>query len=186
MSRYSTALSPLTEAAWLMAMQEHTGPEDGFAGTFKAKAKAMNLWEYARCIHEATPGNFKVAAGISVRCSKRSPNRVANLQLLHTFHAYRRQGLGKRLVESEFQRVVDYERCEYFRVSSEENALPFYRSLGFRFWGAQKSGTCLSIFRIVGPHIVGGDYDPNDPIIHRAVFSKARGGVVNLFEEGPC
>ncbi len=152
--------------------------EDKFALTFRAKANAMRLWPHAMGVRV----DGMVVAGIIVRVNKVQP--VANLQLLHTFHTYRRRGLGRLLTEHEFDRCRG--TVSYLRVSAEEEALPFYRAMGFRFWGRQRSGSCLSMFRIVGSTIGEGEYDIDDPLIRRALFTKARGGLVEQFKEGPC
>ena len=150
-----------------------------FAWTFYAKANAMYLWPHARGIFNM---RREVIAGIIVRVNKIQP--VANLQLLHTFSQYRRQGLAKFLVESEFDRCRG--TVKYFRVSAEEEAVPFYRALGFKFWGRQKSGCLLSVFRIAGSTIAEGEYDLQDAFIDRLLNTKARGGLVEHFEEGAC
>ena len=155
------------------------GNEDKFALTFRAKANAMKLWPYAMGIRN---NQGKIFAGIVVKVNKTQP--VANLQLLHTFSVCRRRGFARLLTEHEFDRCRG--TVSYFRVSSEEEALPFYRSLGFKFWGRQKSGSCLSMFRIVGSTIAEGEYNVDDPVIRKALFTKARGGLVEHFKEGPC
>lgn len=162
--------------------------KDAFARTFRAKADAMDLWEHCSGLFL---GGGVLAAAIVVRCSKRSPV-VANLQLLHTFARFRRRGYARELVVKEFLACAAF--CvPYFRVSAEQEALPFYRSLGFKFWGRQKSGSELSIFRIAPDtepptrfaEIRSGIYDPEDLVIRAAVFSKRKGGVVELHEGGP-
>lgn len=153
--------------------------EDKFAWTFRAKAHAMKLWPHAMGVRNERD---EVMAGIIVRINKTQP--VANLQLLHTFNAHRRKGLAKFLTEHEFDRCRG--TVKYFRVSAEEDAVPFYRSLGFKFWGRQKSGSYLSMFRIVGETIAEGEYDPEDPLILKMRTTKARGGLVEHFPEGAC
>lgn len=149
-------------------------PEDKFAHTFVAKANAMHLWELMRGL--PAEGNTLKGA-IVVRVSQRSP-RVANLQLLHTFAKYRRQGVGRLLVNDAFQRIQT--EAEYFRVSSEPEAVPFYESLGFKFLGKQKSGCLVSMFKMNGPKISEGFYNLEDPVIKKALFSKQRGSIVEL------
>ena len=170
-------LSNLTREEWIDACELNQDKVDGFARTFRAKADAMKLWPDAQAIFDS---NGEVAAGIIVRISKREP-RVANLQLLHTFNSYRRQGHASSLVSEQFRRKCKV--AAYFRVSAEGEALPFYRALGFKFWGKQKSGSSLSIFRIVGTTISEAIYDKSDPVINKAVFTKARGGLVEVYEE---
>lgn len=174
-------LRPTSREEFLAALERSSDPRaDKFAGTFRAKADAMGLWPHCAGIWEGS----ELCSAIIVRCSKRLP-RVGNLQLLHTFSAHRRKGHATRIVRCEFRWAVAEEGAEYFRVSSEPEALPFYRALGFRFWGEQKSGSSLSIFKVNGPTLFNGIYDPEDPVIKKAVFSKARGGVVELSEKGP-
>ena len=167
----------VTRNDWVDACELNPEKVDGFARTFKAKADAMNLWPDAKAWFD---NDLEVAAGIIVRISKREP-KVANLQLLHTFNSYRRQGLARALVTSEFQRICT--KAAYFRVSAEGEALPFYRALGFKFWGKQKSGSSLSMFRIVGTTISEAIYDKSDPVINKALFTKARGGLVEVYKE---
>jgi len=138
----------------------------------------MDLWGDAMAVYDEAGD---VVAGIIVRFNKRQP--VANLQLLHTFSEHRRKGLGKFLTENQFARAFYDERITHFRVSAEEDAVPFYQSVGFKFWGAQKSGSQLSIFKIGGPMVRDGIYDSEDKIIQSAVFSTRRGGVVTHFRE---
>ena len=171
-----TSILEVTRDEFIVSRDNFSGREDRFARTFVAKADTMGLWPLARGVWV----DGVVAAAIVVRVSKRRP-LTANLQLLHTFSPYRRHGLASLLIQDSFSHLP--EEVEYFRVSSEPDAIPFYRSLGFRFWGEQKSGTLLSIFRISGPQIKHGIYSREDPIISSAVNKTGRGGVVNLFEE---
>jgi len=154
-------------AAW-----DTSVPEDRFASTFMAKCSMLGAWD--RCLGWWEGDQLQGAALMTL--GKRQPT-VANLQLIHTFAAHRRKGVGKKLMlHCLAQARVD---AQYFRVSSEPEALAFYQSLGLRFWGKQKSGTSLCMFRIQpdGPDV----YDIDDPVIHNAVFTKARGGVVDLY-----
>ena len=160
--------------------QPHLVHPDKFAWTFNAKADAMNLWEHCVGWYDA---NGHIMGAIVVRHNKRQP--VANLQLLHTFNKHRRKGVGRVLTEHQFEESYK-SGMKYFRVSAEIDAVPFYKALGFKFWGEQKSGCQLSIFKIGGPTIAEGQYDIEDPIINRAIYTKARGGLVKVFEGGPC
>lgn len=152
---------------------------DKFAGTFVAKADALDLWPTVVGILD---DDNHVRAAISVRLSKRAPV-VANLQLLHTFAVHRRLGLARSLVLLEYYRVSKL--AEYFRVSSEEDAVGFYRSLGLKFWGTQKSGSFLCVHRIRGQQPMLGAYDPEDVLIKHVLKpnSPLRGSLVNRFEE---
>lgn len=148
---------------------------DKFAKTFLAKADTFGLWPNAvGCFDGAVLG-----AAIILRVGRRNPV-TANLELLHTFAAYRRQGLAKRLVLEEYQKL--YRNALYFRVSSEVEAVEFYRAMGFRFWGRQKSGCLLCMHAIGGILPTQAKYDCNDPAILCAVLSGRKGGVVERFE----
>lgn len=170
---------PFDREDFMQALFDSDPAEDKFAKTFRAKADMLKLWDEARGIFI----DGELAAAIAIRLNKRQP--VANLQLLHTFNRFRRRGLARCLTLGGFASAYDSGGAGYFRVSSERPALAFYRALGFTFWGEQKSGCELSIFRINGPEITDGVYDPEDSVIRSAVFTKARGGVVKLHEGGP-
>lgn len=148
--------------------------QDKFANTFRAKCDMLDMWD--RC--EGLVGDELMGA-IVVTYSKRSPV-VANLQLLHTFFTHRRKGVAKILCEHAFSEAV-IAGCEYFRVSSEADAVEFYRKIGFKFWGEQKSGCLLSIFKIAGIAIEDGVYDIDDTIIYRAINSGQKGCVIRPY-----
>jgi hypothetical protein len=157
--------------------------DDRFAATFRAKADAMGLWEYTVGFLDGD----KVMSAICVKQTRREPV-VANLQLLHTFAVYRRQGLARRLVLSEYGRLP-IRAClgvgvEFFRVSSEPDAVAFYRSLGLKFWGYQKSGSLLCLHRICDKDPANGDYKLTK-FIEGALSSGRRGALVERFKE-PC
>jgi GNAT superfamily N-acetyltransferase len=149
--------------------------EDNFAKTFVAKADMQDQWE--SCIG-AFDGNDLTAAIITT-ISKTKPH-VANLQLLHTFAKHRGKGSARLLCEDSLKRART-NGATYFRVSSEKTAVGFYERLGFKFWGAQKSGCQLSIFRIGGDTYSDADYDYSDTTINKAVNRKGKGGCVTLF-----
>lgn len=153
-----------------------TDKEDNFAKTFVAKADMQDQWDY--CIG-AYAGNDLTAAIITT-ISKTKPH-VANLQLLHTFVKHRGKGSARLLCEDSLKRAKA-NGASYFRVSSEKSAVGFYKRLGFRFWGSQKSGTQLSIFRIGGNTFLEGDYDLSDTTINKAVNRKGKGGCTTLYE----
>jgi ribosomal protein S18 acetylase RimI-like enzyme len=152
------------------------GEGDRFANTFTAKADTMQLWPLVRGIMSQ---KHRVKAAICFRLSQRQPV-VANLQLLHTFEAERHKGLATELVEIEYRRISQL--AEYFRVSSEHDAVGFYRKLGLKFWGRQKSGTFLCIHRITGANPRNGDYTPND-FINGLLHSGRRGCLTETFDE---
>jgi len=152
-----------------------TDKEDNFAKTFVAKADMQDQWDY--CIG-AFDGN-ELTAAIITTISKTKPH-VANLQLLHTFAKHRGKGSARLLCEDSLKRARAT-GATYFRVSSEKTAVGFYERLGFKFWGTQKSGCQLSIFRINGDNYSEADYDYSDTIINKAVNRKGKGGCVTLF-----
>jgi GNAT superfamily N-acetyltransferase len=154
--------------------QPRTGA-DKFAATFVAKADLLKLWP----VNGFVKGD-KVLAAISLRVTTREPI-VANLQLLHTFAAYRRQGFASELVMQAYGRIPH--DVKYFRVSSEHDAVEFYRSLGLKFWGKQKSGSFLCIHRITSADPGTGLYDAEDPVIKGLLFSGRRGSLVERFAQ---
>jgi GNAT superfamily N-acetyltransferase len=149
---------------------------DAFAKTFVAKADMQKIWEH--CIGaydgEELMGAIITTVGI------RSP-RVANLQLLHTFVKHRRKGVAKTLTECAYANSL-VEGATYFRVSAEPDAVAFYESIGFKFWGLQKSGCSLSMFKMNGTEIKDGLYDTADPIVNRALYSGKKGSLVSSYE----
>ena len=167
-------LSKCSRAYFISAIS--TDKEDNFAKTFVAKADMQDQWDY--CIG-AYDGNDLTAAIITT-ISKTKPN-VANLQLLHTFVKHRGKGSARLLCEDSLKRARA-SGATYFRVSSEKSAVGFYERLGFKFWGAQKSGTQLSIFRIGGDTFLEGDYDYSDTTINKAINRKGKGGCTTLFD----
>ena len=167
-------LSKCSRADFISAIS--TDKEDNFAKTFVAKADMQDQWEF--CIG-AFDGN-ELTAAIITTISKTKPH-VANLQLLHTFVKHRGKGSARILCEDSLKRARA-SGASYFRVSSEKGAVGFYERLGFRFWGAQKSGTQLSVFRIGGDTFLEGDYDYSDTTINKAVNRKGKGGCTTLYD----
>ena len=152
--------------------------EDSFAKTFVAKANMQNQWGY--CIG-AFDDEENLMGAIICTISKRSP-KVANLQLLHTFHKFRKQGVARKLTNYCFIDSLN-RGALYFRVSAEPGAVAFYEAIGFKFWGKQKSGCSLSMFRIVDDEIKNGVYDVNDVNIKNALFSGRKGSLANSYEK---
>jgi GNAT superfamily N-acetyltransferase len=151
-------------------------PADNFAKTFRAKADMQDLW--SRC-----QGMFigdELAGAIIVSYSKRSPI-IANLQLLHTFAKFRRQGVARYLCDWA-HKDCKLHQAVYLRVSAEKPAVPFYESIGMEMLGEQKSGSQLSMCRIYGNSWKDCEYDPLDPVIHKAVHKKGKGGCVKTFK----
>lgn len=154
-----------------------TDKADNFAKTFIAKAD-ITRGAWMNCIG-AYEGD-ELTAAIITTISKNKPY-VANLQLLHTFAKHRGKGAARLLCEDALKRARA-NGAEYFRVSSEKEAVGFYERLGFKFWGAQKSGCQLSIFRINGDNYADADYDYSDTTINKAIHRKGKGGCVTLFD----
>ena len=149
---------------------------DKFAKTFVAKATMQEQWGYCQgCFDD--DGNLMGA--IIVTRSKRLPT-VYNLQLLHTFAAHRKLGVGRFLVGAVMEQVANDEEV-YFRVSAEPDAVGFYERLGFRFLGRQKSNCLLSMFKIVDSNPANGIYSMNEEAIFKAVHKRGKGGCVEVF-----
>jgi ribosomal protein S18 acetylase RimI-like enzyme len=149
---------------------------DKFAKTFVAKATMQGHWDWCKgCFDD--DGNLMGA--IIVTKSKRLPH-VYNLQLLHTFCRHRKLGVGRFLVEAVLGAIANETDC-YFRVSSEPDAVGFYKRLGFKFLGKQKSGCQLSMFRINGASPSQGIYSLGEEAIFRAVHKRGKGGCVEVF-----
>jgi GNAT superfamily N-acetyltransferase len=168
-------LSKCSRADFISSIDQ-TNPLDNFAKTFVAKADMQDQWEY--CIG-AFDGNDLTAAIITT-ISKTKPH-VANLQLLHTFVKHRGKGSARLLCEDSLKRART-NGATYFRVSSEKSSVGFYERLGFKFWGAQKSGCSLSVFRIGGNTFLEGDYDLSDTTINKAVNRKGKGGCTTFYD----
>lgn len=154
-----------------------TEKADNFAKTFVAKADMQEQWDYCYGVFS---DDGELMAAIITTISKRRPF-VANLQLLHTFAKHRGKGAAKILCE-ESLKLVKSKGALYFRVSSEPDAVGFYTKIGFKFWGKQKSGCQLSIFRIDGDTFSTGDYDYTDQMINNAIHKKGKGGCVEIFD----
>lgn len=151
-------------------------PADKFAKTFIAKADMQKQWDECWGVFEGT----ELMAAIITTISKRKPH-VANLQLLHTFAKFRGKGAAKILCEDSL-RQARQRGATFFRVSSEISAVGFYEKIGFKFWGKQKSGCQLSIFRITSDTFSECDYDYTDSVIYNAVNKKGKGGCVEIFD----
>lgn len=165
-------VKPCTREQFVAAITDD--PADKFAKTFVAKADMQGIWNLCQGAFDAA-GNLMGA--VIMTYSKRLPH-VANLQLLHTFAAHRRKGVARVLM----QVCIDAAslECDYFRVSSEPGAVDFYNSIGLKFWGKQKSGCQLCIFRFDAKG--KPRYSLQDPVIRAAVFKNGKGGVVDMNE----
>lgn len=149
---------------------------DSFAKTFVAKADMQKIWDSCIGAYDGDELMGAIITTVSIRLPK-----VANLQLLHTFAKHRRKGVAKTLTNASFSEAVGLGSI-YFRVSAEPDAVAFYESIGFKFWGLQKSGCSLSIFKINGTEIKDGLYDDSDPIVNRALYSGKKGSLVSSYE----
>jgi GNAT superfamily N-acetyltransferase len=156
---------------------DQSNPLDKFARTFVAKADMQDQWGY--CIG-AFDDAGELMGAIITTISKRRPY-VANLQLLHTFARHRGKGSARLLCEDSLKRAIS-NFAIYFRVSSEKDSVGFYEHLGFKFWGSQKSGCSLSVFRIGGDTFLEGDYDLSDTTINKAVNRRGKGGCTTLYD----
>ena len=150
---------------------------DGFAKTFRAKADMQEQWD--ECLG-AFDEDGSLMGAIITTIGKTNP-KVANLQLLHTFAKHRRKGVAKQLTLASYDDAVS-RGAVYFRVSAEPEAVVFYESLGFRFWGLQKSGCSLSIFKINGK-LKDALYDDKDPTIRKALYSGRKGSLASSYTE---
>tara|TARA_R110000824_G_scaffold110918_4_gene259130 strand:- start:5937 stop:6446 length:510 start_codon:yes stop_codon:yes gene_type:complete len=167
-------LSSCTKELFVSSISE--SKEDAFAKTFVSKADWLGKWEL--CVGVFNDGGELMSAIITtVACRKPF---TANLQLLHTFHKHRGCGAARMLCEASLVQAIS-DGARYFRVSSEIDSVGFYTKIGFMFWGKQKSGCSLSIFRIEGDKISDGNYDYIDPVIYKAINRKGRGGCVELY-----
>ena len=147
---------------------------DSFAKTFVAKADMQKQWN--ECLGAFNDDGELMGAIITTL----SNAKVANLQLLHTFNKHRRKGVAKELTLASYADIVQ-RGAVYYRVSAEPTAVPFYESLGFTFWGKQKSGCSLSMFKINGA-LEAGIYDENDPTIRKALFSGRKGSLASSYD----
>ena len=112
---------------------------DAFANTFIGKADKQEMWDHCYGVYE---GDELLGMSI-VTISKRAP-LVMNMQLLHTLWDHRFKGVGRALVDDAFK-IAKEAGVEYFRVSAEQTAAPFYAKCGITFSGLQKSGTMLAL-----------------------------------------
>lgn len=148
-----------------------TDKADSFAKTFVSKADMQSHWD--RCLG-AFNDSGELMGAIITTVGKRDP-KVANLQLLHTFNKHRRKGVAKELTLTSFAQVST--QAIYFRVSAEPSAVAFYESIGFKFWGLQKSRCSLSMFKINGGSLRDGIYNEQDPFLQSALYSGKKGSL---------
>jgi ribosomal protein S18 acetylase RimI-like enzyme len=167
----------VTKHQFVAAISDDVG--DNFAKTFKARASAQNLWGDCFGYWKGEELLGAIITKYSSPTSKRSPKK-ANLTLLHTFAKHRNKGIGSKLVQDAIDKAIK-KGCQYFRVSSEPEAVEFYRKLGFKFLGKQKSGSYVSMCRLNGNNIKNGTFDWSDEFIGDDLTKRARGAVQEKF-----
>jgi GNAT superfamily N-acetyltransferase len=149
--------------------------EDRFAKRFVAKCDMMKDWDKCQGIWI----DGKLAGAIVVTISKRNP-KVANLQLLHTFYEHRGKGVASRLCEYGLKYAYE-NKAEYFRVSSELDAVTFYKKFGFKMVCRQKTAQ-LAMFILTSPNIKENDMRV-DEHIWKQMNRKGKGACVDCFVE---
>lgn len=162
-------LDSVTEPVYSHFADKH--PKDTFKRHFIYQAGLRGYWPYAIGCWEGV----ELLGVLIVTFSKREP-KVATLQLLHVFHSHRGKGAGRFLADYAIQYAFN-SGCAYFRISSEPRAVKFYEALGIRFWGKQKWGYSLSVFKIGGASYLDAIYDDTDPYIHQALYSGKAGSL---------
>jgi len=151
-------------------------PEDKFIKYFIGKCQQSNHWDKLKLLEE----DGEIKAAIVVTHTKRRPY-TANIQLLHTFYKHRGKGYATQLC-LEAVRDAFHAGMQYFRVSANPKALEFYKKVGFRLVGRQKSGCQLAIFKLVSPILAENPYIVDD-VIRKALYKKGMGGCVEVFED---
>lgn len=164
-------LKPTTRDEFVAALTELK--EDKFAKTFVAKCDMMDDWDKCQGVWI----DDKLAGAIVVTISKRKPF-TANLQLLHTFYAFRGKGVASKLCDYALQYAYD-SGAEYFRVSAELEAVAFYEKYGFKMVGRQKTAQ-LAMFRLQSSVIDRNDMEP-DSYIWKQMNKKGKGGCIEHF-----
>lgn len=149
--------------------------EDRFAKTFVAKCDMLDAWDLCRGLYDGD----NLGGAIVFTFSKKQP-KVCNLQLLHTFHAFRGRKIAKTLCQNAIDSAL-HNKAEYFRVSAELDAVDFYKKCGFQFVGKQK--TCeLSLFRLTSSNISENNFEP-DEYVWKQMNRKGKGGCVEKYFE---
>jgi len=165
-------LHEITKEQFVAAISD--AKEDKFAKTFIAKCDLLKGWSHCMGLWDEE----QLCGAIVVTISKRNP-KTANLQLLHTFAAHRGKKVGSKLCDY----VLGYaygRGCEYFRVSSEKDAVDFYKKFGFVFVGKQKIGTQLCMFKLTSSKVKEIDFKIDD-VIYSEMNRKGKGGCVEHF-----
>jgi len=73
-------------------------------------------------------------------------------------------------------------KADYFRVSAELDAVPFYEKYGFKMICRQKTAQ-LAMFPLIRPDILENDMDSLDPYIWTQMNRKGKGGCIECFVE---
>lgn len=149
-------------------------PDEPMFSTFVKKVTMFVIWPMI-----GLWDGKDLAAVICWKFTKSKP-KTASIQILYTFNRYRKMGCAKRLCQ-EFFRVAKANDAIYFRISSEIEAQEFYEKLGVTFVGTQKSGCLLTVGKL-GRSFSSSTYDLKDPIIHKAVYRRGKGGCVSVFK----
>lgn len=149
-------------------------PEDKFAKTFVAKANSFNQWKSCYGIWDGD----ELLGAIVFTYSKRLPLKV-NLQLLHVFAKHRFKGIGRKLCNFALRKAGS-NKAVYMRISAEVSAVEFYKKLGVKFLGTQKSGCYLTMFKIKGTHYWECDYKV-DKEIEKCVNRNGKGKLIEKF-----
>ena len=144
------------------------------------KAKIRNLVISPKTLVLLAWDGDELAGAIVVTISKRKP-LVANLQLLHTFYKFRGRGVGSLLCDYALQHAYD-NKAEYFRVSAELDAVPFYEKYGFKMICRQKTAQ-LAMFSLIRPNILENDMEYVDLYIWKQMNRKGKGGCIECFVE---
>lgn len=175
----------VTREDWVRAIDDNPGTADRFARVFLSKADTMNLWPCVGYVrhwnHQDGNRMSKVAGGMAY--SVRQSGTLANLQLLHVFSQFRKLGVGRQLCH-EFRWKCLAMQVMYFRLSAEAEAVPFYRSVGFKFQGEQKEGRMLSVGRFDfhrSTKFSTDYYGMDDEVICAEVYRKGKGACTNVF-----
>jgi GNAT superfamily N-acetyltransferase len=163
----------ITREQFVAALTSHK--QDKFAHRFISKCDMQDIWDY--CVGVLIDG--KVAGAIVVTISRRKPI-VANLQLLHTFYEYRGKGVARDLCQFAIDYAIE-SKAEYFRVSSEFDAVPFYEKCGFKFICKQKTAV-LSLFRLTSPVIADNVFEP-DEYVWKQMKRKGKGACIECYYE---
>ena len=122
-------------------------------------------------------GSGLLLGAITFKIPRKRP-LCANIKLLYVFPEHQRKGIGEYLCQFAFE-VARQMHCSYFRVSVSPDAYDFYHKVGFKYWGRQRSGCYLSIFKI-SDTIKNGIY-ARDSYIEKCLTKGCRGSLKEEF-----